>query len=141
MKKKFSTSWIGSRQTRKQRKYRINAPLHIKHKFMSAGLDKELRKKYSRRSFPVRKGDTVKIMVGKFKKKIGKISTVNLKRLRIAIEGIQRQKKDGTKINVWFNPSNVQITELNLDDKERKINKKIENKNLVEGEKNAPKKK
>ena len=86
---------------------------------MSANLSKDLRKKYSRRSFPLRKDDNVKIMIGEFKKKTGKISSVDLKKLRVSIEGIQRTKKDGSKVNVWFSPSNLQIKELNLEDKER----------------------
>ncbi len=133
MKKKFSTSWTGSKQRRKQRKYRANAPLHLRHKFLSANLNKELRKKYERRSFPIRKGDSVKVMRGKFKKKTGKVSRVDLKKSRIIVEGLQIQKKDGTKINVWFNPSNLQLQELNLDDRKRveairkKVNKEKEN--------------
>ena len=119
MKKDFSKSWKSSRQPRKQRKYVFNAPLHIRHKLVSANLSKELRKKYGKRSFPLRKGDSVKIMIGEFKKKTGKIASVDLKRLRMAIEGIQRTKKDGSKVNVWFDASNLQIQELNLEDKKR----------------------
>ncbi|MDD5192324.1 MAG: 50S ribosomal protein L24 [Candidatus Nanoarchaeia archaeon] len=119
MKKHFSNKWKASRQPRKQVKYRANAPLHTKHKFMSANLDKDLRKKYGKRSFPLRKGDSVKILRGEFKKKIGKIGLVNLKRLRVAIENIQKTKKDGSKVNIWFDPSNLQVKELNLDDKKR----------------------
>lgn len=127
MKKHFSKHWKASKQPRKQVKYRANAPLHIKHKLMSANLDKDLRKKYGKRSFPLRKEDSVKILRGEFKKKTGKVGLVDLKKLRIAIEGIQKTKKDGSKINVWFNPSNLQIKELNLDDKKRL--KSINNKN------------
>ena len=58
-------------------------------------------------------------MRGEFKRKTGKVDRVDLKRTRISIQGIQRAKKDGTKISVWFAPSNLQITELNMDDKER----------------------
>jgi len=119
MKKAFSKKWIASKQPRKQRKYLANAPLHLKRKFLSANLSKTLRKKYSRRSFPLRKGDEVKIMKGSFKRKKGKISEVDLKNIRVSIEGMQRQKKDGTKVNVFFHPSNLQIQELNLDDKKR----------------------
>jgi len=75
MKKEFSVKWIGSKQPRKQRKYRANAPLHIKRKFMSANLAKELRKRYGNRSFPLKKGDSIKIMRGEFKGKTGKIET------------------------------------------------------------------
>ena len=119
MKKKFSIAWKASKQTRKQRKYRANAPLHTRHKLMSSNLSKELRKKYARKSFPLKKEDSVKIMRGKFKGKVGKVNTIDLKKLRISVEGLQRQKKDGTKVNVYFNPSKVQIQELNIEDKER----------------------
>ena len=71
MKKKFSKKWKASGKARKQRKYVANAPLHIKKKFLSANLSKELRKKYGR-SLQIRKGDSVKVMRGKFKGKTGK---------------------------------------------------------------------
>lgn len=119
MKQKFSKKWIGSKKARKQRKYRYNAPLHTRHKLMSGNLNKELRKKYGRRNFPLRKGDEVRIMRGKFKGKKGKIGGVDLKKLRVSVEGLQRQKKDGTKINVYFDASNLQIQQLILEDKKR----------------------
>ncbi|MFA7707647.1 MAG: 50S ribosomal protein L24 [Candidatus Pacearchaeota archaeon] len=127
MKKEFSNKWAGSKQPRKQRKYLANAPMHIRHKFMSANLSKDLRKKYGKRSFPIRKQDSVKIIRGEFKGKKGKIDSVNLKKLRVMIEGIFRSKKDGTKVGVYFNPSNLQIQELYLEDKKRK--EAIEKKN------------
>lgn len=125
MKQKFSTSWIGSKQVRKQRKYRHNAPLHIKHKFLSANLSKELRKKYGKRSLTLKKGDEVIVMRGKFAKKKAKISSVDLKKTRVVLENINRGKKDGTKVNVYFNPSNLQISAINLDDTKRMKKMKI----------------
>ena len=119
MKAKFSNAWIGSRQPRKQRKYLANAPLHIRHKLISAHLTKELRKKYGKRNFPVRKGDTVKVMRGEYNKKTGKIAEVNLSKLKVLIEGIHKSKKDGTKVKIYFQPSNLLITELTTDDKKR----------------------
>ena len=119
MKQKFSTKWKASKQPRKQRKYRANAPLHIRRKFMSAHLSGDLKKKYERRSFPLKKDDKVKIMNGEFKGKTGKINLINNTKLKVAIEGIQRLKKDGSKVNVWFDPSNLLIQELNLEDKKR----------------------
>ena len=138
MKKEFSTSWISSRQPRKQRKYNANAPLHLRHKFLSAHLSKILREKYNKRSLPLRKGDEVLVMRGAFKKKKAKVSSLNYKRIKIALEGIQRTKKDGTKVNVYFHPSVLQIMEINLEDKERiKTNVKskvTENKKTKESE-------
>jgi large subunit ribosomal protein L24 len=120
MKKKFSKHWKSSKQRRKQRKYRHNAPLHIKQKFVSANLSKELRKKYGKRKKPLKKGDTVKIMRGQFKKKTGKITRIDLKKIKVYIENISVAKKDGTKAFRPLNPTNLQIIEPIIDDKKRR---------------------
>ncbi len=119
MKKKFSTKWKSSKQPRKQRKYLANAPLHLKRKLLSVNLSKDLRKKYEKRNIVIRKGDVARIMKGKFKGKKGKVINVNIKKLSINIEGIQVKKRDGSKANVKLQPSNLQIIELNMDDKKR----------------------
>jgi len=118
-RKKFGLHWKSSKKPKKQRKYRYNAPLHIRHKLVSANLSKELRKRYGRRSFPLRKGDTVKVMRGKFKKKQAKIEQVDLKKLKVYLEGISREKQSGVKSPLPLDPSNLQIIELNLEDKKR----------------------
>jgi len=130
MKTKFSTKWKRSEKAAKQRSYRCRAPLHIRHKFMSANLSKELREKYGRRSLPIRKGDIVRIMKGEFKKKKGKIISIDTKKGKVFVEGIQRLKKDGTKTNVPLSPHVLQITELLLEDKKRV--KVLQRKNLQE---------
>jgi len=112
MKIKFSTHWQGSRQPRKQRKYRANAPLHLRKKFVSINLSKELRKKQGKRNIVARKGDKVRVFNGKFKGKTGKILSINLKRSKIIIEDINVKKQDGSKANVKMQPSNLQIIEL-----------------------------
>lgn len=119
MKSDFSNAWKSSTQTRKQRKYRYNAPLHIQGRFLGVHLSKELRKKYGTRAVRVRKGDSVKILRGSFRGKSGKIAIVDVKKGRVTIEGMQNKKKDGTKINAFFNASNLMITSLNMDDKKR----------------------
>lgn len=119
MKNKFSSSWKASKSPRKQRKYRLNAPLHLKQKLLHAHLSKSLREKYSSRSIGVRKGDKVKIMTGKFKKHEGKIENVDLKKIRVYVSGAEATKKDGSKKLLPVHPSNLIITELNMDDKLR----------------------
>ena len=119
MKKKFSTKWKASKQPRKQRKYRIHAPLHIKGKFMGSHLSKELRKKYAKRSLRVRKDDKVKIMRGQFKGKIGKVTVVNVKKNFVNVENIEMIKKDGSKVFYPLHPSSLMIMEISTDDKNR----------------------
>lgn len=120
MKQLFSVAWKGSTQPRKQHKYRHEAPWHIKRKMLSVNLTKDLRKKYGKRNISIRKGDTVKIMTGEFKGKSGKINDVDYTNLHVNIEGIYRSKKDGTKVSVKIDPSNLQLIELDLTDDKRK---------------------
>ncbi len=119
MRKDFSSSWIASSQPRKQRKYRYEASLHVRHKFLSAHLSKELRAKYKKRSLPVRVGDEVLVMRGTFAKKKGKIAKVYLKKSKVTVEGITRKKIDGSKLNVYLDPSKLQIISLMAEDKRR----------------------
>lgn len=119
MKKEFSREWVRSRQPRKQRKYSYNAPLNIKGKFLNAHLSKELIKKYGKRSVRVRKQDKVTILRGQFKKKTGRIEKIDLKDSKVYVSGMEVIKKDGTKVLYPIHPSNIVITELNLEDKKR----------------------
>jgi large subunit ribosomal protein L24 len=119
MRKKFSTKWRASKQPRKQRKHLAQAPLHIKHRFLSVNLSKELRKKHGKRNVALRKGDTVKIKRGKFKKKQGKVIRINTKSQKIYIENIQIKKNDGSKVDIPTKASNLQIIEINLEDRKR----------------------
>jgi large subunit ribosomal protein L24 len=152
MKQKFSTHWKASTQPRKQRKYRANAPLHIRREFVSINLSKELRKKIGKRNLPAKKGDKVKVCVGKFKGKTGKILTVNLKKSKIIVEEMQVKKQDGSKANVKMQPSNLQIIELAdrklkdktetvKKDKVAEVPKKTEEKKIKEDKKESSKNK
>jgi large subunit ribosomal protein L24 len=131
VKNSFSTTWKSSTQPRKQRKYRYNAPLHLKQKYLHVHLSKELRDKYTTRNVQIKKGDKVLVLRGKFSKKEGKVDRVSLKYEKVYITGIEMIKKDGTKLLNPFNPSNLMVVTLNLDDKKRK--QKLERtRNVVE---------
>jgi large subunit ribosomal protein L24 len=104
----------------KQRKRLYNAPVHVRHKLMAAPLTSELAEKQGVKTLPVRKGDTVRIQRGDNKGFEGKVSRVDLQSYRIYIEGLTREKVDGTNIFLPVHPSKVAIKNLNLDDKIRK---------------------
>jgi len=104
----------------KQRKRLYNAPLHIRYKMFSAPLSPELKEKYGIKSLPVRTGDTVRIMRGNFKGFEGKVREVDRKKYRIFVEGVTREKVDGTTLFMGIHPSKVMIVDLNLDDKWRR---------------------
>ena len=108
----------------KQRRYLYNAPLHKRRKWIAAHLEENLLLKYDKRSLPVIKGDTVRVMRGSFRGHEDKIAKVNVKKRSLEIEGITMAKANGNKIAKPIHPSNVLITKLNLTDKWRR--KKIE---------------
>ncbi|MEK6973901.1 MAG: 50S ribosomal protein L24 [Nanoarchaeota archaeon] len=120
MRAKFSRSWKSSKSPRKQRKYIHNIPKNLAKKLLSANLSKELRKKYHKRNVPLRKGDKVKVMNGKFKGKVEKISKVLPNLQKVYLENIYNVRKDGTKTLSPIHPSNLQIAELSLEDISRK---------------------
>lgn len=120
MKRSFSRAWVSSTQPRKQRKYRRRAPLHLRQKMLSAHLAQDLRKQFRRRALGVRKGDEVRIMRGTFAKTRGTVTKVDLKKLKVYIDSAKRRKVSAQEVQVALDPSNVMITKINLDDKERK---------------------
>jgi len=105
---------------RKQRERLFNAPAHARHKIISAHLAPDLVKSHGIKSIPVRKGDTVRVMRGDHEGFEGKVSRVDLANYRIFVEGLTREKVDGTVIFISIHPSKVLIKTLNLDDKWRK---------------------
>jgi len=104
----------------KQRKMIYRAPDHIRYKLFAAPLSPELRASHGTRSLPVRSGDSIRIMRGDHKEFEGKITRVDRNKYRIYVEGLTREKVDGSTIFVPIHPSKVMITGLNLDDKWRK---------------------
>jgi large subunit ribosomal protein L24 len=87
---------------------------------MTAPLAPELIKSKGVKTLPVKKGDTVRVVRGDHLGFEGKVNRVDLKRYRIFLEGLTREKVDGTNIFVSVHPSKVMIKNLKLDDKWRK---------------------
>jgi large subunit ribosomal protein L24 len=105
---------------RKQRKRLQQDPLHKRYKRFSAPLSLELKKSHNVNLIPVRTGDTVRIMRGDRKGFEGKVSQVDRTKYRVFVEGVTREKVDGTTALIPIHPSKVMITRLNLDDKWRR---------------------
>jgi large subunit ribosomal protein L24 len=122
--KDFSKTWKSSKDPAKQRKYRTNAPLHIKRKLVSSTLSKDNREKFNKRSAPVVKGDKVKVMRGSFRGKTGTVTATFVKRGFVHVDVCHMVKKSGAKSYYPMNASNLMITELNLKDGKRETSLK-----------------
>ena len=86
----------------------------------SASLSPELAQEHRVHSMVVCSGDTVTILRGNFQDVEGKVSKVDRKKGYVYIEGVTREKADGTTRQVPIHSSKVIIRNLVLDDKRRK---------------------
>ncbi len=104
----------------KARKKQNNASPHIKRKYVSAPLSPSLRTQYGTKSLVVIEDDTVQIVKGDRKLTEGKVLRVNTKINSVYVEGLTKQRLDGTTIQIPVKPSNIILTKLKTDDKWRK---------------------
>ncbi len=105
---------------RTQRKKLFQAPAHRRYKHFSATLSPDLKEKHGTNAVPVKVGDTVRVMRGDRKGFEGKIMRVDRKKYRVFVEGVTREKVDGTTLQIPVHPSKVMILDLDLADKWRR---------------------
>jgi len=87
---------------------------------MVAPLTKEARERYGVKRMPIRKGDTVRIMKGRFRGIVGKVVEVIPKKFRIHVEGATMKRSGGSVVYYPIYVWNVAIEELDLSDPKRR---------------------
>jgi ribosomal protein uL24 len=92
----------------------------VSKNLLSASLSPELVQEHRVHTMVVHNGDTVAILRGNFQDVEGKVSKVDRQRGYIYIEGVTREKADGSTRQVPIHSSKVVIRRLDLDDKRRK---------------------
>jgi len=146
---------IKSSKPKKQRKFHYDKPLNMKQQGLASHLDKKLAKQLEKRSIPIRKGDTMKVMRGGMKGKSGKITGVNYRKGIVFIENIMRKKANGEEVQVPLKASNLLVVDLDKSDakrfkgkilkeektKETKKEEKKEEKTIEKNKEEEPKKK
>jgi ribosomal protein uL24 len=95
------------------------APQHQRRKRLTAKLVESLRDKHGISKTSIRKGDSVLITRGDFSDIEGKVDAVDYKSCRITIEGVDREKADGSRVLMKIPPSSVIITKLQTDKRRR----------------------
>jgi large subunit ribosomal protein L24 len=108
-----------SRQPRKQRKSRAQAPLHERHDQVRATLSDDLREEYGQRNVRVNEGDTVEVLRGDFAGEEADVVRVDLKDAAVHLEELTLEKADGEEVPRPIDASNLRVTDLTTDDPER----------------------
>ena len=114
---------------RKRNIYKTN--IYGKRKLLVAKLDKPLLKTTTKKRMTVRKGDTIKILRGKYKGKSGKVDKVSYTKAKIYVKDIKQTNSRGQDKLIPFNASNVIIVDLILNDNKRISKNKDLNKKKV----------
>ena len=128
----WSPSWVRSKQPRKQRKYVINAPKHVRRKLIVSPLSKEIRDIIKLKNLVLIVGDKVKILRGKFRGKEGSVIYIDTKKYRVYVDSAYIEKKNGEKSYYPLHASKLMIVKLNLTDKKRLEVIKRRNPNLTD---------
>ncbi len=110
-----------SKSPRKQRKRIYKSPLHTRKRLLRCQLDEFLREDHGLRSLVVKKGDLVRIMRGQFRDTEGKVVKVDYRNVRVYVESGTTTKADGKEVQIPLHPSNLKITQLELDDERKKL--------------------
>jgi large subunit ribosomal protein L24 len=107
----------------KQRKYRYQAPLHVKSKFLRAPVNDEVTKEFGVKTLRVIEGDTVRVLRGDHAGTEGKVREVHVKNESVTVDGVSEVKADGKEVPRKVHASNLLLIKLNTDD-ERRLGKK-----------------
>ena len=110
-----------SKSPRKQRKRIYKSPLHTRKRLLRCQLDEFLREDHGLRSLVVKKGDLVRIMRGQFRDTEGKVVKVDYGNVRVYVESGTTTKADGKEVQIPLHPSNLRITQLELDDERKEL--------------------
>ena len=108
-----------TRQPRKQRNQKRDAPLHEKQKQVRATLTADLREEYGQRNVRVNAGDTVEVLRGDHAGTEGEVMDVDLRDGVITVEDVTVEKTDGEEVPRPLDASNVRVIELDLEDEVR----------------------
>ncbi|MDG6225712.1 MAG: 50S ribosomal protein L24 [Candidatus Thermoplasmatota archaeon] len=109
-----------SSSPRKQHRSRAKAPFHRRGKEIKVHLDSSKYGNLPVSKLTVRKGDTVRILRGSRTGLEGKVSQVNIKSRKLSVEKALIRKSDNKEVPLWFDPSNLIITKIDLTDPVRK---------------------
>jgi large subunit ribosomal protein L24 len=101
---------------RQQRKAVFTADLFERHRKMAVPLSRELRARYGRRAFPLRKGDTVRILSGSYVGREERVAKIDLRGYSVTLDNVTGKTADAKLKPLAIRPSHLVLTRLNLSD-------------------------
>ncbi len=107
---------VPSRQPRRQRLAKFEADHAERRRRMALPLSRELRRRYGRRSLPVRKGDTVRILSGSYEGREERVAKVDRRGYTVTLDHVTGKTMEAKLKPLPVQLSHLVLTRLNLAD-------------------------
>jgi large subunit ribosomal protein L24 len=105
-----------SRAPRRQRRALYEADTFERRRRMAVPLSRELRARFQRRSVPVRKGDTVRVLSGSFVGREERVARIHRRSYSVTLDNVTLKTAEDKLKALRLRTSHLVITRLNLSD-------------------------
>ena len=110
---------------RRQRKALYTASPRERRTRMTVPLSRELRSRFHRRSLPLRKGDTVRVLAGSFEGREERVARVDRRGYTVTLDNVTLKTADEKMKPLSLGVGHLVITRLNLADPWRRRSMKL----------------
>ncbi|HXQ48420.1 MAG TPA: 50S ribosomal protein L24 [Thermoplasmata archaeon] len=109
-------SALSPHSPRRQRKSVYDATTFQRRILMTVPLSRELRRRFHRRSVPVRKGDTVRVMSGSFVGREERVAKIDRRGYSVTLDNVTLKTGEAKLKPLAIKTSHLVVTKLNLAD-------------------------
>ncbi len=123
---------------RRQRKALYNDPTFRRRRRMAVPLSRELRARFHRRSVPLRKGDTVRVLSGSFEGREERVQRIVRRDYSVVLDNVTLKTGEEKLKPLPIRPGHLVITRLNLADAWRRRTLRVSDEELTPEERGEP---
>jgi large subunit ribosomal protein L24 len=126
---------VSPRSPRRQRRALYNADTFERRLRMTVPLSRELRRRFRRRSIPLRKGDTVRVLSGSFVGREERVAKVNRRDYAVTLDNVTLKTAEEKLKPLEIRPAHLVVTRLNLSDPWRRRTLRVRDEDVTPEEK------
>jgi large subunit ribosomal protein L24 len=127
-------SRVSPHSPRRQRKALYTADTFERRRRMTVLLSRELRTRFHRRSVPVRKGDTVRVLAGSFSGREERVAKIDRRAYSVTLDNVTLKTADEKLKPLGLRPGRLVITRLNLSDPWRRRSLRVREEDVTPAE-------
>jgi large subunit ribosomal protein L24 len=116
---------------RRQRRALYEASTFERRRRMTVLLSRELRARFHRRSVPLRKGDTVRVLGGSYKGREERVAKIDRRGYAVTLDNVTLKTADEKMKPLGLRPGHLVITRLNLSDSWRRRSLRIRDEDVT----------